>query len=285
MYRFTVSYILALFVSALSLCYADEVQLPDDGTQNDLKVHLTHGPGGPERKPTSFPGEMLFMRIELPNNDLSSNNETDLSCEVSLVSQTDEARKIRYPVFPLRGFSIKDSSPIFHYLFIVPGNFEEGKYDLMLSIKNGFRVVYAGKGTIDLYSSSSFGYRNLWFMHGIPGTMHWVAGSNVFVAGATAQIRFAIGGLSIDANEEVAMKVNLVLIDREQEDISVVLSTTLFHESSSAIMYSELRSAWYTCQFPLTQSGNFILKIEVEDLNSQKKEFYELPIFVFEPNK
>jgi len=283
MYRFTVSSVWALFVSALSLCHAVEAQLHSAETKNVLKVQLTHGPGGPKREPNIFPGETVFMRIEL-SKDIFSSNETDLTCEVSLVSQTDETRNFRYPVFPLQSVKIKDTSPIFHYLIIVPSNFEEGKYDLGLSIKNGSQVVCAGKETVDLYSTSKFGYRNLWLMHGIPGTMHWVAGSNVFVAGATAQIRFGVGGLSIK-DDEIAMNVRLVFIDKEQEDVSVVLNTTLFRDKSDALVFAELKSAWVTSQFPLTQPGNFILKIEVDDLNSSKKEFYELPIFVFDPNE
>jgi len=36
--------------------------------------------------------------------------------------------------------------------------------------------------------------------------------------------------------------------------------------------------------FLANQVGNFVLQIEVEDLNSGEKDFYEMPFHVFDPH-
>ena len=277
MCRFAIICVLAVFLLASSVCYAEE--------SPDFKVHLTHGPGGPERKPNAFAGERIFMKLELPKG-FSSNDRIDLLCEALFVSQTDRTRFTRSPMpFPIQGFATRNAPSFFTFVVSVPPEFEKGKYDLVLSIldRNG-TVLGRGKRTIDLYSSSCFGVRDLIFMRGTPSQGRWGPGSNVFAVGEAARITFAMGGLSPNANGEFDAVINIYLVD--PEGVSVEMMEPSFLKSKpEAFRSAELGLPWYYYDFRLTQPGNFVIKFEVEDLNAQKKEFHELPLYVFDPNQ
>jgi len=121
------------------------------------------------------------------------------------------------------------------------------------------------------------------FRHGIPKTQYWVPGSNVFVVGETAQINCAIGGLSLNAKDEIDLVTKIALID--QEGVSVDMEPLFFNSPASLIAFAELKSPWLTRELYLAQPGKFVLKIEIEDINAQKKELYEIPLYVLDPNE
>jgi len=277
MCRYAIIAALAVFVLVSSVCHAEE--------SPDIRIHLTYGPGGPERKTNAFAGERILIRVELPES-FSFNEKIDLLCEASFVSQTNKARLIRNPVpIPLQSFTIGNGPSFFIFNVTIPPDFEEGKYDLTLFVqdRNG-TVLGEGKRTIDLYSSSNFGTRNLSFRKGIPGTGYWLPSSNVFTAGETSQINLGVGGLSLNANEEIDAVIKLVLVD--PEGVSVEMMEPMFLRSKPEVFQSaELGIPWYTHEFHLAQPGNFVLKLEVEDLTSQEKDSLELPLYVVDPNQ
>ena len=283
MCRFTIFIALVVFIFVASLGYAEETQSPKEEPQSLPKVQLTYGPGGPERKAHAIAGEQLYIRLELPKS-LSFNGKTDLWGELSLVSQVDQTKFFRSPVNPLQGFSTKNASSVFLGFLTVPPDFEEGKYDLILSLLNPDRsVLCEGKETIDLCPTSSFGIRNFTFIHGFISSTTGVPGPNVFVVGAYAKFAYAVSGLSLNPNEEFDAVVKSTLVDSEGVSIDIMEPTFLLSRSE-VFRFADLGLPWVTLSLPLVQPGNFVLKIEVEDLNAQKKESLELPLYVVDPN-
>ena len=280
---FIISSIFGVVILASSLCYAADKKESAEEIQDIPRIYLTYGPGGPKRKAIFFAGEVIYIKLELPKN-FSFDDKLDLLCDLSLISQVKKARDVsNSKPIPLQGFSSRESSSFFYLFLAVPPDFEEGEYDLCISVQNKKNsVLYEGKVVVNLYSSSCYGIRNLMFMHGVPKTTYWVPGSNIFAAGETAKISFAVGGLSLNANAEVEALVKLTLVDQEGMSVNILdLGPTppmLKHRISA----SEHSKTWtFSHEFILTQPGDFVLKVGVEDLNSLKKDSCELPLHVF----
>jgi len=247
-----------------------------------------YGPGGPERKMTGFLGELIHIRVELPKNFAPSAG-TDLLGELTVVSRANAAHRIgtdRPGVFP--NFTTKNAASFMYFTLHVPPDFEEGKYDMEVSVqKRNSAVRSEWKGTIELYSQLRFGIRHLTFRLGVPNTERWVPSANIFVAGQTVGIIYELGGVSAGANQEIAVEKRLVLVDQEGVSVNALeilgREPMILRERVPIWATERYLNATFAFEFPATQAGNFVFQIEVEDLNSGEKESYEIPFHVIDP--
>jgi hypothetical protein len=280
------SAVLAVLVFLASALYADETGTSKEESPHVLTGHLTYGPGGPKRKNNGFLDETFHVRLELPKQ-FSSDGRTDLLHKISVASRVNKIQRLSSErPFLIEGFSTRNFPSFFHFFFSVPKDFDEGIYDIEISVmtKNGV-VIGEWKETIELYPLSRFGIIDLRFLHGSPDIAKWAPGSNIFVASQTARFSFDIVGLHVDSNNEVSAKVKIVLVDQEGVSVDIHARGPVPILKARVSETERLKTWPFSQELHLAQAGDFVLKIEVEDLNSQKKEFYELPIFVFDPNK
>jgi len=279
----TLSAILAVLVFVSPSCYADATDTPNKEPQSALKVQFTHGPGGPIRKMTGFLGELIDIRVELPEKFISS-VKTDLLCELTVVSQTDAAHRVgtERPGNVLNT-TTRNAVSFLYFSFRIPSDFEEGKYDVVISVQNEENGVHGeGRETIELYPQSRFGIRHLTFQHGLPNLDRWVPSSNVFAAGQSVNIVFEVGGLSEDTNRELAAEMKVVLVNQEGVSCNVLDEPMRVRGRPPKSVKEPYIT--FSFDFPCTQAGGFVFKLEVEDLNSGEKELCEVPFHVFDPN-
>ena len=271
-----------------STCYADEIEVPNEESASALKVQFMYGLGGPERKMTGFLGERIQIRVELPQK-FSPSVGTGLLGELTIVSRANATHRIdteRPIVVP--SLATRNAASFLYFTLLVPPDFEEGEYDMVISVQKGDGAVRGKwKGTIELYSQLRFGIRHLTFRHGVPNTERWVPGSNIFVVGQTVGLIYELGGLSVGANQEVAAEMKLVLVDQEGVSVNALgivdRESLIVRERVPMWVTERYLNATFTFEFPGIQAGDFVFKIEAEDLNSGEKGFLELPFHVIDP--
>jgi len=285
-----VSYLLVIIILTISVGYAEETTQVKE-ISDPLKVYLTYGPSGPKREPKCFANEKIFVGIELPQS-LSVSNNADLLFDLALVSQADKSKHtvitasepVQYKV--LR----KIPAPVYAYLFLTPPrDFESGKYDLVVSLYgyiDDIPVLCEGTVAIDIRSSSDYGVRNMTFMHGGTET-DWVAdpngsvvksnasipGSNVFVPGENGEFRCFVGGLSVGEDNRNAVHIKFSLVSQEGTVVK-------FGDAESDFIAKTDEVFNFVIRFCVWQPGDFVLKIETENVETQQKDSYELPFIV-----
>jgi hypothetical protein len=265
---------------------AEEIKLTSV-EPNVSMVFFTYGPGGPKRGQTDFfPGETMYMTVELPKT-IFPRNIFEFTCDVSLVSKTNEAQRVNKPQ-PARfqSFVFKEQSSFFYTYLSIPNDFYDGQYEVVVTARDrGGKVLVVEKIPVSIKAIHSYGLRNLIFMHGLPQTTYWIPGSNVFVAGETVKITFGVGGLSLNKENEVEAYVKLTLIDQEGVSLNVMDISKSSPMLNVRVSLAERDKIWpFYQEFVLAQSGSYSLKIEVKDVNAEKKENYELPLYVVDPS-
>ncbi|MGL4593754.1 MAG: hypothetical protein ACRCUY_03380 [Thermoguttaceae bacterium] len=278
-----------LVCSLLSTGWTEEtIEKTDfDTSDSGISIRLTYGPGGPARsmeQRSFFPGENICVSLRMPATLISS-NQCDFENSYRLVHKTTGDIAHVTDFIPQKGELFKDDSPFFLQSGCrVPAVIDAGEYEFQVIVNDRLsRTQYKKSENVVILPETAFGLRNVAISHGISGTEQWVPGSNLFSVGEQVQISFGIGGLSVNAANEVTAMISLILTNEKGKAINFGESMPkLFPNLFSAYRtdprdIGRVWEAWY--RFSLNQSGKYILKITVQDLNAINKVLsYELPI-------
>ncbi|MDR1141936.1 MAG: hypothetical protein LBL62_09610 [Planctomycetaceae bacterium] len=291
-FNFPIKHILFKILLLLIIFYNQCISAVEEDTTN-FRTHFSFGPGGQIRKEnTFFAGETIFTTIELSPKVLASDvinldNKIEMFLDVSFSSLLNKNRRITAPQ-PIyyHSFSLNKNSCFFNFWIGVPADFEAGDYELLMTIRNrkGEKLCEEKK-MIVLQSNSSFGLRNITFQHGTSQPTSWGFGSNVFVAGETVKIVFEVSGLSINEKEntEADVIVKFTLQDSEGEKVKIPGISMPLSKLTDLQSFTYQNSRTFSNGFIIVQSGNYLLKIEIEDTISQKKDTKDLQLIILNP--
>ncbi|MGL4943518.1 MAG: hypothetical protein ACRC46_10045 [Thermoguttaceae bacterium] len=254
---------------------------------SDISIRFIYGPVGFVRVTEQrcfFPGEFICVSLRMPV-ELASENLCVFETSCRLVNKTsgDVVSVTDFEYHKVKLFD--DKSPFFLQSGCrVPIVIEAGKYEFQVIVNDSLkRIQYKKSEDIVILPENTFGLRNILLSHEIGGT-GWISGSNLFSVGAQVQLSLDVGGLSINATNDMSAMFELILTnDKGQtvnfsEMMSDMLPGSLF---SARIDPRDVgRTLRVVYRFPLNQSGKYTLKIAVQDINSANKTtvLYELPI-------